>query len=154
YNRWLNLSEQHIYFTAKRIYQPADYGDGLGGSTLLGQLFTGRYEQPLEQQWDYNPSRMRTSDDKNKKYGMSCVGYTPAEQAFCSDTAHQGRILCMQQGSNLVCATDGPPAGATTVRSTEQPAELWDAADPINGLGNIIVTLVNHVPLVIGLDIT
>ncbi len=66
YDRWMNLSEQHLYFMAKRVYQPAEYGDGLGASTLLGQLFTANYEQPLEQQWDYNPSNSRTDDEKNE----------------------------------------------------------------------------------------
>ncbi len=60
----------------------------------------------------------------------------------------------MQQGANVVCGVSSPSQGATTVRSIEQPAELWDAEDPINGLGNVIVTLLNHVPLVIGLTIT
>jgi hypothetical protein len=154
YDRWMNLSEEHLYFMAKRVYQPAEYGDGLGASTLLGQLFTANYEQPLEQQWDYNPSNSRTDDDKNKKYTMSCTDYGGAEQAYCSDTAHQGRVICMQQGTNVVCGVSSPSQGATTVRSVEQPAELWDAEDPVNGLGNVIVSLLNHVPLVLGLTVT
>ncbi|HEV7734518.1 MAG TPA: hypothetical protein VGR62_20260 [Candidatus Binatia bacterium] len=153
YERWMNLSEQHLYYMAKRTLQPDEYGDGLRSSALQGDLFSSRYEQPLEQDWDYNPSLMRTDDDKKKKYTSSCVDYAGAEQAFCSDTSHQGRVLCMQQGANLVCAVTAPPLGATRVRTTEAPAELWDAVDPINGLRNVIISLLNHAPLVIGFEV-
>src|SRR4029077_17869037 len=99
------------------------------------------------------PSNSRTEDEEKKKYRMSCPGYAGGEQAFCSDTVHQGRVICMQQGANVVCGVSSPSQGATTVRSVEQPAELWDAEDPINGLGNVMVSLLNHVPLVIGLTV-
>lgn len=154
YERWFNLSEQHLYYTAKRTIQPNEYGDGLKTSHLLAALQSTGYQQPLEQAWDYNPSNKRTEDDKAKKYAQSCDDYTGGEQAFCSDTSHQGRVLCMQQGANLVCAVTAPPLGATTVRSVDAPAELWDPKDPINGLRNVMIALMNEQPVVISLEVT
>lgn len=154
YERWFNLSEQHLYYTAKRTLQPKEYGDGLGTSSLQPQLFASGYQQPLEQDWDYNPSRQRIEDDDKKKYTGSCLDYGGAEQAFCSDTSHQGLVVCMYQGPNLVCAVSAPPLGPTTVRTIEQPAELWDAKDPINGLRNVMIALMNRQPVAIGLEVT
>ncbi len=154
YERWVNLSEQHLYYTAKRTIQPDEYGDGLRSAHFAAAVHSTGYQQPLEQDWDYNPSRKRTEDDKKKKYADSCLDYAGGEQAFCSDTSHQGRVLCMQQGANLVCAVSAPPVGATTVRSTEAPVELWDAADPINGLRNVIIALLNQQPVMIALEVT
>jgi hypothetical protein len=154
YGRWVNLSEQHLYFMAKWTFQPAMYGDGLGGSRLLGQLFDAGYGQPLEPEWDYNPSNSRVDDADAMTYTNSCTGYAGDQAAYCSDTAHQGRILCMQAGAVVVCAIQGAPIVGTTVRTTEQPAELWDPKDPIRGLSNVIWTLkVPQVPVVISLDV-
>ncbi|MCW5889294.1 MAG: hypothetical protein KIT14_01945 [bacterium] len=154
YERWFNLSEQHLYYVAKRTLQPKEYGDGLRSSEIQGQLLSSGYQQPLEQDWDYNPSRSRVEDDANKKYTDSCVDYGGGEAAFCSDTAHQGRVVCTYQGANLVCAVSAPPVGRTTVRTIEQQAELWDAKDPINGLRNVMIALMNQQPVIIGLETT
>lgn len=154
YDRWMNLSEQHLYFSAKRTFQPAEYGDGLRTGQLQAQLALANYHQPLEEAWDYNPSRSRTENDATKKYMGSCTDYAGGEQAFCSDTSHQGRFVCTTQGANVVCAVTAPPLGATSVRTLDSPAELWDAADPINGLRNVMITLMNHVPVAIGLETT
>jgi hypothetical protein len=154
YGRWFNLSEQHLYYVAKRTIQPKEYGDGLNVGIVLDALQRTGYQQPLEQAWDYNPSRQRTEDDKNEKYAGSCLDYGGAEQAFCSDTVHQGRVICMQSGANLICAVDAPPLGATTVRSVDAPAELWNPKDPIAALGNVIIALLNQQPVVISLEVT
>lgn len=153
YNRWVNLSEQHLYFTAKRVLQPAEYGDGLNSSNILQQVFDVGYEQPLEQAWDYNPSNSRTENDETERYTNSCVDYNSAEKAYCSDTVHQGRFFCTAQGTKLACAAGGPRLGATTVKSITQPAELWDPVDPVNGMRNIIITLLDQKPMIIGMTV-
>jgi len=154
YERFINLSEQHLYAAAKQTFQPATYGDGLNGSGLLGQLSDAGYQQPFEQAWDYNPSNSRSANATSQTYMNSCLGYGGDQAAFCSDTAHQARIVCMQAGANVVCATQSAPAVGTTVRTTEQPVELWDAGDPITGLANVILALaVPQIPVVIGFDV-
>lgn len=155
YGRWVNLSEQHLYYTAKRTLQPAEFGDGLGTSALQDQLQATRYEQPLEEAWDYNPSYQRVVDKEEKKYTNSCAGYVGAERSFCSDTVHQGsRAVCMKQGTQTVCAVTAPPLGPTRVRGVDQPGELWDPTDPINALGNLIFTLLNQNPVVLAVTLT
>ncbi len=154
YGRWVNRSEQHLHYVAKRRLFPAEYGDGLSASLLLARLHDEDYRQPLEQDWDYNPSRSRIENSAARTYSNSCVGYGGAEQAFCSDTTHQGRIVCGQWGGVQLCAVIAPPLGPTTVRSVDAPAELWDPKDPEHGLRNVIVALLNHQPVVILLQVT
>lgn len=137
YNRWVNLSEQHLYYSAKTTYQPAMYGDGLGGSTLLQSLFDTTYQQPLESTWDYNPSNSRTANDATSTYMNSCTNYAGDQAAFCSDTAGQGRAFCMQVGPAFVCAISPAPTTGITVRSTSAPAELWNTAKPLESLQNV-----------------
>lgn len=154
YGRWINLSEQHLYFAAKQVFQPVNYGDGLDGSGLLQQLRDANYQQPLEQAWDYNPANSRTADNATKTYFSSCVGYGGDEKAYCSDTAGEGRVVCMQNGSNYVCAAVGIPNLGTTVRSIEQPAELWDAGNPDDSLVNTLyAAAVLRTPVVLGFDV-
>ena len=153
YDRWVNLSEQYLYGMAKLILQPANYGDGLQ-PTLLRQLFDTGYRQPFEETWDYNPSRSRTKDNEEQKYTQSCTGYTSDQAAYCSDTAHQSQILCMQAGASRTCAGQLAPPNGITVRSIEQPAELWNAADPIQSLANLIWTLrIEQVPVLLSIAV-
>jgi hypothetical protein len=138
YDRWINLSEQHLYFAAKGILQPRRYGDGLDASKLLQQIFDVRYEQPLEADWDYNPSNSRIDDAARALYYHSCLNYGPE---YCSDTAGQGRTVCMNAGASVVCAMQPAPVAGMTVHSTDQPYELWDPTNPAYGLQNVLGAL-------------
>jgi hypothetical protein len=153
HRRWINLSEQHLYFTAKSTYQPAMYGDGLDTSRLIEQVADG-YEQPLEERWDYNPSPKRTADDATQTYEFSCDGYNGAEFMYCSNTAGQGFNQCTPRGNGVVCATVPAPTSGLTVRATSVPAELWDAADRDQSVKSILYTLqVNQMPVVLSLEV-
>ena len=154
YDRWVNLSEQYLYGLAKLILRPATYGDGLPAAVILRQLFDTGYRQPFEETWDYNPSYSRTDDSKAKKYTESCTGYASDQAAFCSDTAYQGQIICMQPGASTTCAAQLAPPNGITVRSIEQPAELWDATDPVASLTNLIWALrIEQVPVLLSIPV-
>jgi hypothetical protein len=154
YNRWVNLSEQHLYYSAKTSYQPVMYGDGLNGSTLLQSLFDTTYQQPLESTWDYNPSNSRTSNDATSTYMNSCTNYAGDQAGFCSDTAGQGRALCMQMGPAFVCAISPAPTTGITVRSLSAPAELWNSAKPSESLQNVEYAIYgDRTPVLISLPV-
>ena len=154
YGRWVNLSEQHLYSAAKTTYQPNTFGDGLNSVDLLQQLFDARYEQPLEERWDYNQSDNRITFEDTRTYRDSCVGYTAAESAYCSDTAGQSRYVCAQIGSLFACGRVGAPADGVTVRSTSQPAELWHPGNPDQSFGNLYYAFLANRPVVLGLYVT
>lgn len=158
YDRWINLSEQALYHAAKETYQPRWYGDGLDGSGLLQQIFDARYAQPLEQTWDYNPSRSRTANNSTGTYTSSCVGYGAAESAFCSDSAGQGRFICTAAAPpplpTLFCGTLPAPATGVTVRSLDPAVELWDARNLEDSVSNLLYAVyISKNPVVLGFDV-
>ncbi len=154
YDRWINLSEQHLYYAAKEILQPRRFGDGLDAAKLMQQVFDAGYEQPLEAVWDYNPSNSRIEIAASGTYVNSCVGYGGAEAAFCSDTAGQGRIVCMNAGATMVCAVQSPPVSGTTVHSDDPAHELWDPTNPAYGLRNVLHALhMEQAPVVLTFEV-
>lgn len=154
FDRWVNLSEQALYYAAKTTYQPTMYGDGLDGSSLAQQLLDTNYQQPLESTWDYNPSNSRTANDKTSTYMNSCTNYNGDERAFCSDSAGQGRIQCMQAGPLTVCAITGAPVSGITVRSRNAPAALWNSSNPSESLQNVEYAIYgNRTPVVMGIPV-
>jgi hypothetical protein len=158
YDRWVNLSEQALFYAAKQSYQPRWYGDGLDGSSLLQQIFDTNYAQPLEQTWDYNPALSRIANNVTATYTNSCVGYNSAESLFCSDTAGQGRLVCTPAPPPLqtvfLCGSLPAPTTGITVRSLDPAVELWDATNPDNGVSNLLYSVyVNESPVVLGFDV-
>lgn len=154
YDRWINLSEQHLYYTAKEFLQPGRFGDGLSTSRLQQQLFDTRYEQPLEESWDYNPSNGRVELPAEGRYLYSCTNYNGSELDYCSDTAGQGRTVCMNAGAGVVCAMVPAPTTGMTVHTNDPSYELWDAANPALGLQGVLHAIqLALVPVVLTIEV-
>lgn len=154
YDRWINLSEQHLYYAAKEILQPRRFGDGLDTSRLIGQLTLAGYEQPLEAEWDYNPSYGRTEDAARGQYFYSCTNYNGAEAYYCSDTAGQGRTVCTNAGAGVVCGMQPAPVTGVTVHDDGQSYELWDPTNPAYGLQNVLHALyASQSPVVLTIEV-
>jgi hypothetical protein len=136
HDRWINLSEQHLVYMTKHVWYPSTYGDN-GGPPLDAILSRG-YTHPFEEQWDYNQSRSRTSNDGAQRYTNSCVGYTPAESAFCSDTNHQGQLICVDLLLFRFCAAFGPFITTTSGFAPTRWAYIWDPADTTRAFANLV----------------
>jgi hypothetical protein len=151
YGRWINLSEQHMNFMMKHIWHPSVYGDGdWSGSAFFSIIDTG-YRYPFESQWDYNPSFSRTANDDTQRYTNSCVGYGGAEKDFCSDTNHQGELICAQFLGATFCAAIGPTIGSDSGFAPTVYNELWNPADPSYSLGVIFWAVgIFQKPVVLG----
>lgn len=102
HDRCVDLSEQHLHYQQKNHWFPIppNFGDDLNSPTSVLGMMVGDYEFRMEDQWNYNLSPQRTEVTyKSKEAGIykgyknSCVGYgdTP-----CSDTNHQGSLLCVK----------------------------------------------------------
>jgi hypothetical protein len=139
YTRWINLSEQHLVYQTKHIWYPSYYGDN-GGPPLEKIAETG-YTFPFEYQWDYNQSRSRTSDDTARRYTNSCTGYTGAESAFCSDTNHQGQVICVDLLLFRFCAAIGPDVSTTSGFAPTSWTWFWDPANPNNSFATLVWAL-------------
>jgi hypothetical protein len=61
--------------------------------------------------------------------------------------------VCAQVGTVYACARLGAPASGITVRSTTQPAELWDAGDPDKSFGNLYYAFLAQTPVVLSFDV-
>lgn len=141
YGRWVNLSEQHMNFMMKHIWHPSVYGDGdWSGSAFFSMIDTG-YLYPFESQWDYNPSFSRTANDDTLTYTKSCQSYGGGEKDFCSDTNHQGELICAKFLGATFCAAIGPPLGSDSGFGPAVYSELWDASNPSYSLGLIFWAL-------------
>ena len=115
YHRWVNLSEQHIYYMAKQVFQPAMYGDGLGVN-LLSQIFDTGYQQPLEPEWDYNPSNSRIDNATAQTYTNSaCWGIPkwPASAAMVSAATP----ACHHLGLDTVPEANSAAAAQPAIRA-------------------------------------
>ncbi len=141
YSRWINLSEQHLNFLTKHIWYPSTYGDGAWPSDVLAKIVGTDYRFPFEEAWDYNPSRSRTANDTTQSYANSCVGYGGAESAFCSDTNHQGRLVCVRILGATFCGAIGPTIATTSGFRPTQWGSLWSADNPIASLGSILLAV-------------
>ncbi|HLK11434.1 MAG TPA: C1 family peptidase [Candidatus Binatia bacterium] len=154
YNRWVNLSEQHLYYMAKAIWWPSTYGDGLGTHGVWQRMISESYVHPWEDQWEYNPSYSRTADDKTMTYTHSCTGYTGPEQLYCSDTNHQGYPVCFDFLLFRFCYYLAPPVGGGSGFQAVSETELWDSSDVDNSFAKILwaVALFGK-PVVLGIAV-
>lgn len=100
YNRWTNLSEQHLYYNEKSQWFssiPPNFGDGLIPPFSVAGLMLGSYRYAFEDAWEYNKSLQREEVINlpfEFTYRNSCTGYNGTH---CSDTNHQGQLVCTQK---------------------------------------------------------
>ncbi|HWG38065.1 MAG TPA: C1 family peptidase [Terriglobales bacterium] len=88
---YVNLNEQDFQEHLKMLWEknvPDLSNDNGGGGFDLFSAGQNGYRFAYENQWDYNPSIDRGTNDVN-----SCVGY-PASEPGCSDTAPQAVEVC------------------------------------------------------------
>jgi hypothetical protein len=137
YGRWVNLSEQHMNFLLKHIWYPSVYGDGDWPVRAFFSMIDTGYLYPFESQWDYNPSFGRTSSDATQTYTKSCINYAGDEKPFCSDTNHQGELICAQFLGATFCAAIGPTIGSDSGFAPAVYNELWNSSNPSYSLGVI-----------------
>lgn len=138
--KWVNLSEQHLYFQSRGIWQfeGASTKDGFqyynvpaGGD---GYTFRG------EQQWTYNRSPQRSVTSVG--FENSCVGY----DEVCSDTVHQGMTLCVPHNGATYCllvAGNGPNTSGFSFGSIPFPdisTVIWEESQGTD----IPLNLVRH----------
>ena len=105
-NRWINVSEQRLYYTIKNEWQPSHVRDGAVTANMALALSESGRAIPLEASWNYNPSWNRIP---LAPFRDSCT--SPYGEA-CSDTAGQGRQVCTMVGSTLFCAFVPQPGGS------------------------------------------
>jgi hypothetical protein len=153
YNRWVNLSEQDLIFSAKHLWYPSVYGDE-GGPPLDAIHDTG-YTFPFENQWEYNQSRSRTSNDTTQTYTNSCLGYGGPESAYCSDTNHQGQLVCFDLLLFRFCAAIGPTILSTSGFAPTSWTWFWDPTNPDNSFATLVWALaIFQKPVIVGLPVT
>ncbi len=151
YGRWVNLSEQSLYATAKLVWFPSSYGDGLDTSATMQTMLSKSFLQPFEVQWDYNPSYSRVDwGSALKFYSRSCEGYSGEA---CSETNHQAQAICSYWGGVRICGYQlvDPQLWGFRARSM---ATLWDADDVEASLNLVILHLLFRNPVVLALQVT
>jgi C1A family cysteine protease len=114
-NKWVNYSEQDLYFQIRGpwVANVGFYGDGTNLALALPTMFVTGYRFAYERDWDYNPSRGRTENP----LANSCTGY---EGERCSDTYHQGKEVCsvwefwncfLPEGANITARSSAHVTG-------------------------------------------
>lgn len=156
HNRWLNLSEQRLYYKYK---VPAQWGDGLGTVGVMTDLAATGWVFPFEPRWDYNPSSSRINVPPlppapnpplpGTHYEQSCTGYFGEH---CSNTSHQGDVVCINVIGLTFCATDGsaPSDSGFRMTSTTNFFSIWG---PKNGSAIARLALALKVPMVMSLAV-
>ncbi len=157
-NRWVNLSEQRLYYDIKAVWQPRDFGDG----AFTYQAAVAHAESSglgYESTWQYNPSWYR---GEGSSYTSSCgYGLTsftigvgrglPYDQA-CSDTTHQAEIVCVASAG--VCGyfpEPGSGASGPTYR-LRSPTKLYGSG-PLLPVETMRALLRDGHPIVVSLRV-
>ncbi len=131
--RYANLSEQHLLnaMHMRWFRSPGDFGEGLAPLLTSGRNRLAGYRFHFEDVWSYNPGYARTETlGQSRGYAGTCERY---QGRHCSETNHQGRMLCVTVGTNRYCGYDAPMTAATPV-GVNGLALVFDAADPDAGL--------------------
>jgi hypothetical protein len=146
-SRWVNLSEQALYAEMKLVVQHTNFGDGLSNASTLQSLIDRSYLIPFEEQWNYNPSYSRVTDDVNRTYSDSCDGYTGVA---CSNTVHQAKRVVQdgKVGYQMPANPNNWGFRAKHVVST------WDPSDPETSLGLALLSLMAGHSLTIAFPVT
>lgn len=111
-----DLSEQHVHYQQKNHYFPIppNFGDDLNAPSSVLGMMVGDYEFRTEDQWIYNlsPERQEVTLKAARTgvvhgYQNSCTGYSDTP---CSDTNHQGALLCQKGGNKCGYGAQIPPS--------------------------------------------
>jgi len=104
-NRWVNLSEQDVYYNIKA--NEPNSGDGADLVDWATYLSDRKYSPPYEDEWDYNPAAERTDTDSG--YSHSCDNYGET----CSNSPGEGGYACTTFNGSLYCGFSPPNVSAS-----------------------------------------
>ena len=127
-----NFSEQSLIFSVKRnLNSGTDRFKEGEPSTFIDRLINARTLIPLENAWQYNQSRRREADEDTKTYIRSCINFD-ANNRYCSDSNHQGLLVCAHLPGQTVCGHRATPAAQRPVESIQvtSSSQIWDENDP------------------------
>ncbi len=120
--RWVNLSEQRLWYQIAGIWQPRWYGDGANSINRAEDFHEQGFQLPFEKTWNYNQSLSRIKNAENETYSKSCEDY----DEYCSNSSAQAGYICFGQFCGYV------PAAATGERFKESKPDVlfsfWDDA--------------------------
>jgi hypothetical protein len=158
--KYVNLSEQDLYFHATGEWFPAPYAyaDGLSDFDTAKRLKSW-YGVPLEKWAPYNPSWQRVGDPEEcndagqpacqYKYTHSCDGYAN----HCSNTNHQGWWQCVPKDTWTLCGFTPPFAGPSRIVPTAV-TQLWNFDDVEGSISLGLIALTLGTPLIVGVATT
>jgi C1A family cysteine protease len=123
--RWVNLSEQRLWYQIAGIWEPRWYGDGANLVNRAEDFHEQGFQLPFEKTWNYNPAYSRVKNAENETYSKSCEDY----DEYCSNSSAQAGYICFGQFCGYV------PAAATGERFKEsKPNVLFDFWDDAFGI--------------------
>lgn len=122
YGLYYNFSEQHLNFMVKALWWPSTFGE-TAGQDIVPRMITEGYRPAVENVWNYNRSSNKTANNTTQTYSHSCDNYTE----FCSDTNHQGRIVCTTAAGFTFCMATAPAHPNNTYYPTYS-GEFWNPA--------------------------
>lgn len=132
FDRQINVSEQDLYYLAKR----ADVGAGLYEALSFDAFepfFKQGYVPPYEHDWTYNSGWAR--EVRDGQWAFSCLSYGE----FCSDTTHQGGWICNGVPSTYkrageVCFSARPSTNSVPYAIHPVYRSFWDQESPDSSL--------------------
>ena len=148
-NQWVNLSEQRLYYEMKAVWDPKEYGDGFNTWKAAKEL--AGFGVPYEQTWPYNPSWQRVDDEDWETYQASCPLYSRYPYA-CSDTTHQGGMVCTGNISYYCGYAPEPRAGDAGFRLVGAHV-AWSPLKGSLPIHTIRTTLDAGYPMVVSLEV-
>lgn len=156
HNRWVNLSEQRLYYKYK---VPTAWGDGLNTTGVMENMVASTFLYPFEPRWDYNPSSSRVNVPAlppapadplpGTHYEQSCNSYF-AEH--CSNTSHQGDLVCTSIIGINFCGWSGTAPADSGFRLTNT-VNYWSAFGPVGGSAIARLGLALKIPMVMSLAV-
>ncbi len=88
--RWVNLSEQRLWYQIAGIWEARWYGDGANLINRAEDFHEQGFQLPFEKTWNYNPAYSRIENAENETYSKSCEDY----DEYCSNSSFQGEHIC------------------------------------------------------------
>lgn len=152
---YVNLNEQDFQEHLKMLWEksvPDLSNDNGGGGFDFFSAGQNGYRFAYENQWDYNPSLDRGTNDVN-----SCVGY-PASEPGCSDTAPQAVEVCtldirlvnpLRCGFMLATLT-----GARSPYTAGGIVDVWNGAEKDLTFDYMILGLAFNNAVMLGFNVT
>lgn len=123
--RWVNLSEQRLWYQIAGIWEPRWYGDGANAINRAEDFHEQGFQLPLEKTWNYNQSLSRIKHNESETYGKSCEDY----DEYCSNSSFQGEHIC----TGLFCAYFPAPATGEKFKESK-PDVLFSFWDDVFGV--------------------